>query len=343
METTLPQSRVSGNPYVKEGHLNVIAWMPCPLKVPFRQLIIPYLEEYNAKESIFPINCPEIMECPSLELDEILKNVQSESELPDVILTSSFSVLFSEKFYKQIIWSGMMEGYTEECNLQAMPEGIRKQIEQYKLGVLAFSSWSIVQDLSVKTDLPAPTTWAEIIRPEYQDQLSIHGCHGKAGSASLLLFLQQQAGEKAIEKFAHNIIDIRHFATIIKRLGSNNPSRTAFSLLPDVAVSHIPTSKPVKVLSLQEGRPLNPMILMVKKDRAEAVQPILDVFYSDEFRKMLAASGYIMPEAIDWNEKFILPDLSVFTEHGFEKTSAALEEVYQGNLRHELIDKRLKD
>ena len=58
---------------------------------------------------------------------------------------------------------------------------------------------------------------------------------------------------------------------------------------------------------------------------------------------MLAASGYIMPEAIDWNEKFILPDLSVFTEHGFEKTSAALEEVYQGNLRHELIDKRLKD
>ncbi len=343
METTLPNNGILENLYVKEGHFNVIAWMPCPLKVPFRQMIIPYLETYNAKESVLPINCPEIMECPSLELDEILKNVQAESELPDVILTSSFSVLFSELFYSRIIKSGLMEGYTEAKNLQAIPTEIREQIKQYKLGVLAFSSWSIVQDLSVKTDLPAPTTWVEIISPEYKDQLSIHGCHGKAASASLLLFLKQQAGENAIEKFAHNIIDIRHFATIIKRLGSNNPNRTAFSLLPDVAVSHIPSSKPVKVLSLQEGRPLNPMILMVKRNRFEAAQPMIDVFYSDEFCKMLFESGYIMPEAIDWSEKFMLPDFSVFTEMGFEKTSAALEEVYQSNLRHELIDKRLKD
>lgn len=331
------------NPFFKEGQLNVIAWMPCPLKVPFKQLINAFLNDYNAKDPEFLINCPDIVECPADHLDEILKNAQTEAELPDVLITSSYTLLFSERFYDRIIKQGIMNGYTDEQNLHAMPDEIRQLVMRYNLGVIAFSSWSIVQDLSVKTNLPTPKTWAEIVRPEYQDQLTIHGCHGKEGSATLMLFLQQQAGEKAVENFAHNIIDIRHFSQIIKRMGSTNPYRTAFNLLPDVAVSHIPSNKPVKILSLQEGQPLNPMILMVKSSKAEAVRPVVEMFHTDEFRKMLAGSSYFMPDAIDWNKKFVLPNFETLTRYGFEKVSADLEKVYQGNLRHELIDQRLQE
>jgi ABC-type Fe3+ transport system substrate-binding protein len=328
--------------YRQSGSLNVIVSMPCPLKVPFKQLFYPFAERFNQLNPTQPIFCPDITDCSPFGLDDSLKNAESEEELPDVYLTSGLSVLFSESFYDRFIDSGILLGYMEDSNAERMPESINATLVRHNIGALAFSSWGVVQDLSVSTVKETPSSWTELLNSKYQNQITVHGCHGKAGSIPLLLFLQQRVGKKAIEKFAHNIIDIRHFAQIIKRMDTSNPLRTAFNILPDVASSHIPSWKKVQKLSFEEGCPINPMILMVKRSKLKECKPLIDFFHSQPFRAMLAQSGYHMADKIEWNEKYFLPDLKRLAKDGFEQVTDDIEKHYQGSLRHDKIDERVK-
>lgn len=330
------------NQYVKPGAINVIATMPCPLKVPFKQLFVPYALEYNRQHPNKPIHAPDIIDCSPDGLDASLINAKTEEELPDILLTSGFSVVFSSGFYHRFVKTGILCEYTHPSQEGKMPEAVERILQKYKLGALAFSSWSVVQDFSISDSQNRPHKWSDILQERYQGQITVHGCHGKQGSTALLLFLEQHGGKDAIARYARNIIDIRHFAQIIKRMDSSNPLRTTLSLLPDVAASHIPSGKNVKRLQLEEGFPLNPMLLLVKKSKLADCREVLDFMHGKPFKNMLADSGYLMPDLIAWDEKYTLPDFERLANHGIETVTEELESIYQGHLRHTVIDERLK-
>lgn len=329
------------NQYVKPGAINIIATMPCPLKVPFKQLFTPFAMQYNKQHPDKPIFAPDIIDCSPEGLDELLIGAKSPNELPDIMLTSSFAVAFSPQFYHRFVETDILCGYTHPSQAGNMPQEVKKLLDKYHLGALAFSSWSVVQDFSISKN--SPSSWNEILQDTYQGQITVHGCHGKQGSTSLLLFLEQNGGKDAIARYARNIVDIRHFAQIIKRMDSANPLRTTFNVLPDSAASHIPSTKKVKRLKLSEGFPLNPMLLLVKKNHVAQCQEVLDFMHSPQFKNMLAESGYLMPDLIAWDEKYTIPDFERLATHGIETVTNELEAIYQGHLRHAVIDERLKE
>jgi Bacterial extracellular solute-binding protein len=327
--------------YMHLDSIKVLASLPYPLKVPFKQLFYPFTERYNLQNQSLPIYSPDINECSPFGFDFSLKNAQKEEDLPDVYLSSGLGVLFSNTFYKRFIDTGILIGYMEDTTASVLPESINKSLIRHNIGALAFSSWGVVQDMSATKVTDTPSSWAELLRLKYQNQISLHGCHGKAGSISLLLFLHQHCGKKAVEKFAHNILDIRHFAQIIKRMDTSSPLRTAFNVLPDAAVSHIPSWKHVQRLTLEEGLPLNPLVLMVKRSKVNDCKPVIDFFYSQPFREMLAHHGYLMADNVIWNNKYVLPDFDRLANDGFEQVAESIQKQYIGSLRHDKIEKRI--
>ena len=327
---------------IRQQSIKVIASMPCPLKVPFRELFNSFIESYNLVNPESPIFCPEQNDCTNPLYDKQLIEANSENELPDVYLTSSYNILFDKSFNDRFIKTGILEGYIDAAQREYIPETVLSKLNEHNIGCLAFSSWGVAQDYSVSTIKQKPTSWAEILEPDFLGQITVHGCHGKAGNTGLLLFLQQQCGDNAIAQFAKNVIDMRHFALIIKRLDSSDIQRTALNVLPDVAASHIPSWKNVERLKFAEGCPLNPMVLMVKKSRLEACKPILDFFHGIEFRRMLQTNGYLVPAYLGWSNNYVLPDFKRLSSEGFAKVSSEAEKKYQDNLPHDEIDKRLK-
>ena len=66
-------------------------------------------------------------------------------------------------------------------------------------------------------------------------------------------------------------------------------------------------------------------------------------FYSQPFRIMLLQNGYPISDVIQWNDKNLLPDFDRLAKDGFEQAAEVIVRFYQGNLRHDLIDERLKN
>jgi len=334
--------KLAGFRYIRQHSIKVIATMPCPLKVPFRELFNSFIENYNMDNPLHPVFCPEQNDCTNPEFDNILLNAKSEDELPDIYLTSSYNILFDKSFNAKFIKTEILSGYIDEEHRNYIPETVLNTLESYNIGSLAFSSWGVAQDYSVSEIKKKPTSWVDILNSEFLNQITVHGCHGKAGNTGLLLFLQQQCGDEAIASFARNVIDMRHFALMIKRMDSTDTKRTALNVMPDVAASHIPSWKSVERLHFTEGCPLNPMILMVKKSRLEACMPIINFFHSTAFKRMLQSNGYLMPTELKWSNNYILPNFEHLAVEGYAKVSTDIEKIYQANLRHKEIDKRLK-
>lgn len=182
------------------------------------------------------------------------------------------------------------------------------------------------------------SSWKDIISTERKGQLTVHGHLDKA-TFGLAYFIEQTFGKAALAQYARNIADIKHFSQLIKNLGSTNKNRTAFCLLPDVAVSKIPSTKKIRILNLKEGKILSPMVLMVKQSKRDQCKEILEKFWSRSFYSMLYSGGCIMPDKLDESKNYFLPDFTSLATD-FDRIEQELDACYLNNLAMHEIKKK---
>jgi hypothetical protein len=297
METSVYTLDPQPVPMVRRDALNLHIAVPCPMKVPFRQTFGAWIEQYNINHEDLPLHCPDVLACGSQELEDVVATAQCPRCLPDLIVTGDYALLF-----------------TSPLGIRFLREG------HFTLDILAYTSWNVVQDLTVDTVLQDINSWQDLLSEEISSHFTVHG-HLDRITYSLMNFFRQTLGDDAIPHFARKIVDIKHFSHIIKRFGSNDPFCTPFTLLPSAAVARIPSTKKVRVLPLREGTPLSPLILLYKPDKQQLLTPVLDYLRDTAFTDLLHSSGCILPhdlvhvpDSIIANPPFIIPDLTVSPE-----------------------------
>ena len=316
--------------------INIYASMPCPMKVPFKQLMTAFTASYNATHAR-PVHCPDIMDCSSEELGFLVRNTADPDRLPDMIITNSYEFFFEYPFAEKFLQTGIFQGYTHASDLKALPEAIRRNLEKSNLGALCFGSRSVVQDLTVDGVPDGIRSWSELLAPAFEDQITVHG-HTDRTTFGLMYFLDRHFGMEGIARYAGNIADIRHFSQVIKRMCSPEKYRTAISILPDVAAAKIPSSKKVRILNLREGKMLSPMVLVVKAAKMAQCGDILEFFYSKEFRAMLGA-GCLLPDELTRDGAWFMPDFEMLAKN-YHVLANAFDSLYLNNLNTERIGLR---
>jgi len=324
---------------MRHGALNVYASLPCPMKVPFRQLMSEFENEYNATH-LQKVYCPDIMDCSSEELGFIVRNTTDPERLPDIIIANNYEFFFEYPFAEKFLQTGHFQGYTNQSDWNAMPESLKANFSRSNLGVLCFGSRSVVYDLTVK-GFPADIhSWRQLLTPEFEDAFTIHG-HVDKATFGLMYFLNRNFGFNGIIRYAKNIADIKHFSQIIKRMCSTNEYRTPINILPDVATAKIPSSKKVHVLELEEGKMLSPMVLVVKTSAIDKCANILKFLCSEPFRRMLSL-GCILPDALSKDKPYFMPDFDTLSKN-YAQMNKEFNALYLNNLNMEKINLRATD
>jgi ABC-type Fe3+ transport system substrate-binding protein len=320
-----------GIPVLQQGALNVYTILPCPLKVRFKQTFEAFMAEHNRTNEM-PIYCPTILDGSPKTIEAQMKDAQSEDDLPEMLVTTGFHTIFSRPFKQKYLETGVYTGLTKPGFLEKMPADYQRIAKQYNIGFLAFGSWSLIFDMSVKNAGAYPTCWTDLAKPEFKDKLSIHGYHGKASGTSLLLVLKERMGEKAIEQFGQNIKNIKHFAEVIKGIDSPDPDRVAFNILPNAASVQIPSRKNAAMIEFKDGPLMAPLLMFVKKSKTEACKPLIDFFWSETFRQILEKGDFHMPDTMDWTQNYSFPSWDYLATHDFEELSAELDVEFQKGL-----------
>jgi len=329
-QKTVPMSS-GGVPILQPGAINVYAIIPCPLKVRFKIALEEHIARNNAAGEM-PIYCPTMLDGSPKGIEDQMMNAVDEDGIPDVLITTGLGTVFSRRFRSQFLDTKMFTGLTKPEFLDVLPADYVDAAKQYNIGFLAFGAWSLVWDLSFGEDMNYPRSWTDLAKPEFRNQLAMHGYHGKASGASLLMVLKKRAGQHAISDFASNIKNVQHFAEVIKGINSPNPNRAPFNILPNAASSQMPSRKNAAILEFEDGPLMAPLFMFVKTSRLEQSRKVVDFFWSDTFRSILAAGDFHMPDRMDWSKKYTYPNWDELAERDFIEVSNSLNDEFVKSL-----------
>lgn len=321
-----------GIPLFQPGAINVFATMPCPLKVRFKIEFEAFMARHLAAGGT-PVYCPTILDGKPKSLEEQLSEARTEDDLPDILLTTGLNLAFSNSFRPKFFDNGLYVGLNRPEALAALPEEFRRAARDYNLGFHAFGSWHLVWDQSLAQASDLPKTWTELADPAFANQLSIHGYKGKMSATSLLLILRERLNDQAIKNFGSNIKNIWHFAEVLKHMDTRHPDRVPFNILPNAASVQIPSTKHATLVEFRDGPLLAPMLLFVKQSKLEQCRPVLDFFWGEAFRQVLARGEFFMPEAIDWQQPYTYPKWDTLAQRDYEEQAREVNALFQRGLR----------
>ncbi len=320
-----------GVPILKPGAINVYAILPCPLKVRFKTEMEQFIKANNSSDAI-EVYCPTILDGSPKAIEERMRKATFEDELPDVLVTTSLSTILAKEFKDKFLNTGIFHGITNDKFNLFLPDEYKRISKQHNLGFLAFGSWSLIWDQSLGTDAEYPHSWTDLTKPQFKDQLSIHGYNGKVSGTSLLLVLKEKMGNEAISRFAGNIKTVKHFAEVIKGISSTNQERARFNILPNAASSQMPSNKAAAMLEFQDGPLMHPLLIFVKKSRLTECRHVLDFFWGEGFRNVLRKGDFHMPDEMDWQKKYTFPDWDYLVSRDYDELSDELNEEFKKGL-----------
>jgi ABC-type Fe3+ transport system substrate-binding protein len=322
----------NGVPLLQKGAINIFMNMPCPLKVLAKRGLKAFADEYNLSHKT-PAYSPVLYDGDSKGIEGELKNATEEEEIPEILVASGLHTVLSGKFKKRFIDTGIYSSVTTPAMLAKMPAEYQQLVTQQNIGIIGTGYWSLVCDLSVDLKVPYPSKWTDLLNPRYKDLISVHGYHGKASIAAILLLLRERIGENAISAFGSNIRNIWHFAEILKRMDSPEPRRTPFNLLPNAATVQMPSKKYAGILEFSEGPVLAPLLMYVKTSKKKKCQPVVDFFLGPEMRKTLLRGDFHLADELNWKEPFCFPDWNTLLQHDYEEISEEINAELRKGLR----------
>lgn len=182
---------------LRHGAVNVLVIVPCPAVTRLNLALMSFIEANNASGAT-PIHALPILDGNPQAIEAMMRSMQNEDDLPDVLVTPTLGTIFSRHFREAFLETGLYCGVNHPHGLDVIPEEHAQAIQRYNLGFLAFGSWCVVRDPTFDDTMPCPRSWSDLSDPMFQQQFSIQGFHGIASGIHLLALLNERFGPEGL-------------------------------------------------------------------------------------------------------------------------------------------------
>ncbi len=274
-----------------QKYLTFLGLMPCGLKMPFSRAFSDFLTQLQTRNPLEIQSAVEGNLNQELSYYSYVGTIESEEELPDIIVSSDFNVFYGHRFYDRFVATGQFSGYgTFSPGKNYAQAGILDPLGAYTN--VCVNPLVIVANLDQLEDRTLPTSWADLLAPQWKKSVVIRGgdqfyCH------AVLLPIFQEFGESGLIALAHNISTGLHPSQMINRIDKN--ASGALYVMPAFFAKRIRHQERIKVIWPEDGALASPVTLQVKPSRIEELKPILDYLVGKELARILAKAGFPVP------------------------------------------------
>jgi len=259
-----------------ESTPDLLALMPCGLRNPFKTHIDSFMEAHpewfeglnyivegnvNHETRYYP------------EIDRL----QSVDDLPDIVISSDVNAFFHKRFMDRFssqfvtFMPYLPHPYLADAGF-CDPDG--------HFSMLTANLLIMAVDKSKLGNRPVPSSWADLLHPDFANDIILRGEDDFFCNAVLLPYYKDY-GMDAIRKLARNVKSGHHPAEMVKLAGSDKEEAAAVYVLPYFFAAKIRNPQ-VEVIWPKEGAILSPVFLLVKKTSLEKNRRILDFIFSKE-------------------------------------------------------------
>jgi ABC-type Fe3+ transport system substrate-binding protein len=261
----------------ERGCLNLLAYIPCPMKQFFKENLDSALERYTNETGI-TFNCDVPMGCGSKDEYEDVWERDNIEDIPDIIISMGFGDFFRKSFVEKFINTGYFKSVLpENINKDFIDSGLIDPDGHYT--IYSLHPYVFLIDKLKLGSLPVPETWEDILNPIYKNNVSVGG-HGDEISETILIHYLKECGTDALDKLAGNIKNIWHGAEMAKHAGSGSEEGSAIYVMSHFFASTCPKKDVTEIIFPKDGIAASHLYMLVKKSSTKFVKPIIDYIFS---------------------------------------------------------------
>lgn len=290
---------------MQHSHVDLMALMPCPIKVPFEKLVHDFIENTDGIE---PSKLNIVIEGHAnhhLTFYEHLEQITDIEHLPDIIITPGINALFEEDFRKRFVDKGYFQPVLpKQIDEAVLKTGYLDPEERYSMFAM-----NILVMAVYKPNLPkkqVPKSLEDILGSEYKDKVVLRG-QKQYYCESVLLSFEKLFGVEGVKLLAQNTLFGCHPAEMIKMIKTDNPNGGAVYVMPYFYAKSIEDDPRVEIVWPKEGAIVNAISMLVKKDTSEEVKKIAEFIVGEEVGEM--CTGAFFPSSHKSNKNNCLKNL----------------------------------
>ena len=254
--------------------LNLLALLPCPVKVPLEQAF----EEYLAS---LPTGRAAALRCQlegnaNIESDyyNSVEGLTKLAQFPDIIISPGFNSLFERPFVERFIHTDQfvsVNDYAGDRHLSAL--GVCDPTNHYTM--LAMNLLVPVVDRARLGDRAVPGCWADLLRPEYEASLAIRGHKDGTFCETLLLTIYKDTGVEGLRKMGKNVRYGWHPSQMVKAALGSSPDAPAISVMPLFFAQNLVGKERYQIIWPEDGALISPVTMLVKQEKRAELKDLL--------------------------------------------------------------------
>lgn len=272
-----PAAKTGGNP------LNLLALLPCPLKVPLQEELKAVLESIRRQDGVELNYSIDTSANKYISYEDYVPYFEDPEEIPDIILTTGFEFLH-DGFVSKFIHTGLfLPAGKQAVNRRMAETGLADPKGEFF--VLAVNALVMVVDTGRLQGLPRPRRWADLLDEIYEQQVVMRG-HGDIYCDALQLNYFKEYGWDGIRRLARSVRYGLHPAQMVKELTGGRTDVPPIYVMPRFFAETLQGRKNIEIIWPEDGALTYPLSLLVKAEKAPALHRIVDYLTGSEAARM---------------------------------------------------------
>lgn len=275
---------------VEDASLNLLALLPCPLKVPLQEEFNKFFQDYSKKNNIKLDYLIESNANNQLSYNKYVGQFEDIEDIPDIVISTGVNCFYSKRFMEKFIDKGLFidaANYMPDERLRKT--GIKDPGGNYTL--FSMNLLVMVADLTKLGDLSLPSKWGDLLKPEYRKKVVIRGQKNTFCETTLLTIFKEY-GYEGIKSFGRSVMAGWHPAQMVKMAGSGREEAPAISVMPYFYTKTIKNKDKVKVIWPEDGAIVSPVSMLVKKSKYNQLKDIAEFFTGIKAGKICAGAYF---------------------------------------------------
>lgn len=269
--------------------INICGLLPCPVRLPLLEGFDAFIEDYTAKTGHQVSYKLEAASVGADWIEDNIQNIEQVDELPDIFLSAGFETFFDKKtigrFKNQSVFTDITG---DQVNPDFEGLGIKDPHQDYSIVAAVPAVFMVNHD--VRGELPIPRTWADLLKPEYEQQVALPVGDFDLFNA-ILLSIHKEHGEDGIKKLGRCMLKSMHpsqMVTNAKRVAEEKPLIT---IMPYFFTKMARMVSSLEIIWPEDGAILSPIFMLTKQSSLERVKPIAEYLSSKPVGEILAQKG----------------------------------------------------
>ena len=269
------------------GQLNLMALLPCPVKVPFERIFTEPATSWSNRVGM-PLRY-QLASNANQHQDfyTYLDSCRTKEDFPDMLMASGFNGFYHRDFMEGFKHTGTWSAIQSATLNKSMEKaGVFDPSQQYTL--LAINPAVLVVDLQRWGNGALPSDFGDVLTPHCRGRLVFRG-HKDDYCEGVLLRIYKEFGIEGIKLLAQATPKGTHPAEMAKMMGNGQAEGPVVAIMPLFFAKMIPKQERVAIIWPKDGALANPVTILIKTEALAAQQEIVDFFAGDELSQLLAS------------------------------------------------------